>query len=84
MADTKKPKLTPEQRKAKRAADFRRLANQRVPATLKRLDQLSNLAGANYERTPEQTAKVLAAVKLHYDALCAAFAGAKDGQTFSV
>jgi hypothetical protein len=46
---------------------FVRLANKRVPALLKGIDNLGNLASSNYEYTPEQVEKMFGAIQTRID-----------------
>lgn len=55
--------MTPEQRSAHRAeekvANFKRLANKRVPNAVKGIKNVTNLTGATYSWSPEQAEKIL-------------------------
>lgn len=51
-----------------KAQKFVRLGSARVAKALKAIDQLGNLAGAGYERTDAQIAKIFAALDEHRNA----------------
>ena len=46
---------------------FKRLANQRVAAALKKIELIGNLATSSYERTPEELDKIFAALQQTLD-----------------
>ena len=54
-------------------AKFVRLGNKRVPAALKALRLVGNLIGPGYESTPEQRAKVIAALDAEYAKVAGSF-----------
>jgi hypothetical protein len=61
-----------------KADRFRRLANKRVPAAVKRIGHVANLANRNqYEYTDEQRDKILTAIKDAVARLTTAFSGSK-------
>lgn len=62
-----------------KADKFRRLANRRVPAAIKRINHVTNLfAGNSYESTVEQRTKVIDAIKAAYNRLLDAHNGTKS------
>lgn len=68
-----------------KAQRFSRLANKRVPKTLKAIANIGNLSGAGYESTPEQRAKIEAALREAVDAAVQRLNGTKSGGvSFSV
>jgi hypothetical protein len=61
-----------------KADKFRRLANKRVPAAVKRLLQVANLGNrAQYESTPEQRSKILKALNDANERVFQSFANEK-------
>lgn len=56
-----------------RAEAFSRLANARLPKTVKRLRQLGNLASGNYDYTPEQASTLIGVLRSEIDKLEAKF-----------
>lgn len=59
-----------------KSAKFVRLGSARVAKALKAIDQIGNLAGPGYERTPEQVTKIFAAIDTHATAAEERFATA--------
>ena len=58
-----------------KSAKFRRLANSRLPKTIKAIDGIANLAGPTYERTPAQVELVVNALKAAVARVEKAYAG---------
>ena len=52
---------------------FQRLATKRTQAALQKIRLLTNLTGSGYAYTPEQSAKILGALRASVDALEARF-----------
>jgi hypothetical protein len=71
MAKKKRKSTVPKNETA--SEKFVRLANFRVNAVLKKLQGVRNLAGSQYESTPEQQAKILTALRSEIDGIEAVF-----------
>lgn len=67
---------SPARKSESKAERFRRLANRRVPAALKRLGAVANLGNkSQYECTEEQRDKLLQALASAFDDITSAFCG---------
>lgn len=71
MAETKTAPA--QEQKETRADAFKRLANARVSKALQAIEVIGNLSSANYEKTPEQVAKIMGALQAELDTLEAKF-----------
>ncbi len=56
-----------------KADRFKRLAEPRVGNAVKKIEIIGNLAGSNYEFTPEQVEKILATLKSTVEEVAAKF-----------
>jgi len=60
---------------------FKRLASKRVVNAIQKIELITNLAGPGYEYTPEEVAKILAALQGSVDKVKAAFSRQKIEKT---
>jgi L-asparaginase II len=60
---------------------FKRLASKRVVNAIQKIELITNLAASSYESTPEEIAKILAALQGSVDKVKAAFSKQKIDKT---
>ena len=60
---------------------FKRLASKRVVNAIQKIELITNLAAPSYESTPEEVAKILAALQGSVDKVKAAFSKQKIEKT---
>ena len=60
---------------------FKRLASKRVVNAISKIELITNLAAPSYEYTPEEVAKILAALQGSVDKVKAAFSKQKIDKT---
>lgn len=58
---------------------FKRLATQRVPNAIKKIELIGNLAGVGYESTPEEVNKIILALQQAVDGVKEKFSKKKIG-----
>ena len=77
MADNEEKEVAGESKSDK----FKRLASKRVVNAIQKIELITNLAGPGYESTPEEVAKILAALQASVDKVKAAFSKQKIDKT---
>ena len=60
---------------------FKRLASKRAVNAIQKIELIANLASSSYESTPEEVAKILAALQGSVDKVKAAFSKQKIDKT---
>ena len=77
MADIEEKDVAGESKSDK----FKRLASKRVVNAISKIELIANLAAPSYESTPEEVAKILAALQGSVDKVKASFSKQKIDKT---
>jgi hypothetical protein len=77
MADSEEKDVAGESKSDK----FKRLASKRVVNAISKIELIANLSASSYESTPEEVAKILAALQGSVDKVKAAFSKQKIDKT---
>ena len=77
MADNEEKEIAGESKSDK----FKRLASKRVVNAISKIELIANLAAPSYESTPEEVAKILAALQGSVDKVKVAFSKQKIDKT---
>jgi hypothetical protein len=87
--DVQVPQVPPKRKKhvpkdESKRVKFLRLANHRVNAAIKRIDQIGNLGGAGYEKNAADIKKICEAIHKAVDKMQMRLAGSHDDEKFSI